>query len=97
MIFFRAGGLAYLEEARDSTGTNWLRKFQGEVLKYIRNKVFVKKSTQRELIKVAQRQLRKFLKMRDWPWFIIIQKTKPLIGVPDRTAELKVGSFFEEK
>ena len=94
LIFFRAGGLAYLEEARDSIGTMWLRKFQGEALKYIRKKVFVKKTTQRELIKVAQRQFRKFFKIRDWPWFIIIQKTKPLIGVPDRTAELKVKSLF---
>ena len=68
----------------------WVRFLQGEALKRIRGAVYKKKFDQRELIKVAQRQFQKFLKMRDWPWFIIIQKTKPLIGVPDRTAELKV-------
>ena len=34
----------------------------------------------RELIKVAQRNFRKFMSMREWGWFIIIQKTRPLIG-----------------
>ena len=26
------------------------------------------------LIKVAQRQFRKYMQMRDWGWFVIIQK-----------------------
>merc|ERR1719300_1706119 len=34
------------------------------------------------LIKVCQRNFRKFLAMRDWGWFIIIQKTRGLIGLP---------------
>ena len=34
----------------------------------------------RELIKVGQRNFRKYMSMREWGWFIIIQKTRPLIG-----------------
>merc|ERR1719192_311203 len=32
--------------------------------------------------------------MREWGWFIIIQKTRPLIGMPDPNEELRI---LEEK
>ena len=31
-------------------------------------------------MKVIQRNFRKYQQMREWGWFIIIQKTRPLIG-----------------
>ena len=67
---------------------------QGEVFKRIRTRVFEKKRDQRELIKVAQRNFRKYLAMRDWGWFIIIQKTRGLIGLPNPEEELRL---LEEK
>merc|ERR1712001_817394 len=42
--------------------------------------VYQKKSDQRELMKVIQRNFRKFQILRSWRWFIIIQKTRPMIG-----------------
>ena len=45
--------------------------------------VYEKKRDQRELIKVGQRNFRKFMTMREWGWFVIIQKTRPMIGRPD--------------
>merc|ERR1719310_1893732 len=62
---------------------------QGEVLMRIRGKVYAAKRDQRELIKVAQRNFRKYLQMRDWGWFIIIQKTRGLIGLPNPEEELR--------
>merc|ERR1719293_431873 len=67
---------------------------QGEVYKRIRGKEFAKRRDQRELIKVCQRNFRKFLAMRDWGWFIIIQKTRGLIGLPNPEEELRL---LEEK
>merc|ERR1719315_645790 len=67
---------------------------QGEVYKRIRSRVYEKKRDQRELIKVAQRNFRKFLAMRDWGWFVIIQKTRGLIGLPNPEEELRL---LEEK
>ena len=61
---------------------------QGEALKRIRGFVYRKKYDQRELIKVAQRQFRKYMQMRDWGWFVIIQKTRGLIGLPNPAEEL---------
>merc|ERR1719154_84360 len=54
LVFFRAGALAYLEEIRDNIVLKLLRMLQGEVFKKIKNKAFVKKRDQRELISVAQ-------------------------------------------
>merc|ERR1712179_266753 len=60
------------------------------VLKRIRGAVYRKRYDQRELIKVGQRQFRKYVAMREWGWFVIIQKTRPLIGRPDPNEELKM-------
>merc|ERR1712142_254556 len=94
LVFFRAGALAGLEEARDQLGIKWIRFMQGEVFKRIRTRVYEKKRDQRELIKVAQRNSRKYLAMRDWGWFVIIQKTRGLIGLPNPEEELRL---LEEK
>merc|ERR1712029_40769 len=80
MVFFRAGALAALEEARDGIVLKLVRWLQGEVYGRIQRRVFQKKSDQRELMKVIQRNFRKYMTLRTWGWFIIIQKTKPLIG-----------------
>ena len=89
LVFFRAGALAGvylvnqnhtnlslagLEEARDGLVIKWIRFIQGEVFKRVRTKVFEQKRDQRELIKVAQRNFRKYLGVgslasknkRDW-------------------------------
>merc|ERR1712123_254873 len=94
LVFFRAGALAGLEEGRDELVIKWVRFMQGEVFKRVRSKVFEKKRDQRELIKVAQRNFRKYLAMRDWGWFIIIQKTRGMIGQPNPEEELRL---LEEK
>merc|ERR1719282_1851787 len=94
LVFFRAGALAGLEEARDDLVLKWVRMCQGQVLKLIRGRVYEKKRDQRELIKVCQRNFRKYLSMREWGWFVIIQKTRGLIGLPNPEEELRL---LEEK
>merc|ERR1719283_785593 len=94
LVFFRAGALAFLEEGRDELVIKWIRFLQGEIYKRIRGKVYEKRRDQRELIKVCQRNFRKFLAMRDWGWFVIIQKTRALIGLPNPEEELRI---LEEK
>merc|ERR1719461_949170 len=90
LVFFRAGALAMLEEARDDIVLKLVRFLQGEVLKRMRNVVYEKKRGQRELIVVCQRQFRKYIQMREWGWFVIIQKTRPLIGMPNPEEELRI-------
>merc|ERR1719245_2242871 len=89
LVFFRAGALAALEENRDDIVIDLVRKFQGEVLKRVCGKVFGKRRDQRELIKVCQRQLRQYLQLRSWGWFVVIQKTRPMIGQENPQEELR--------
>ena len=94
LVFFRAGSLGALEEERDKLVIKWVRFIQGEVLKRVRGFVYQKKFDQRELIKVGQRNFRKYLASRDWGWFVLIQKTRATIGLPNPEEELRV---LEEK
>merc|ERR1719493_608315 len=94
LVFFRAGALGAMEEKRDDIVLKLLRMMQGQVFKHIKNKLFEKKRDQRELIKVCQRNFRKYMALRDWGWFVIIQKTRPLIGMPNPEEELRL---LEEK
>merc|ERR1719150_1028357 len=93
-VFFRAGALAGLEEARDGIVLKLVRWLQGECYGYMKRKSFAKKRDQRELMKVVQRNFRKYMTLRNWGWFIIIQKTRPLIGQVNLEDELRM---LEEK
>merc|ERR1719392_223217 len=93
-VFFRAGALAGLEEERDGIVLKLVRWMQGQCYGYIRRKVYQVKFDQRELMKVIQRNFRKFASLRNWGWFIIIQKTRPLIGQINLEQELAI---LEEK
>merc|ERR1712223_1438724 len=105
MVFFRAGALAALEEARDNIVLKLVRWMQGECYGRVRRRVYNKKADQRELMKVIQRNFRKYMTLRTWGWFIIIQKTKPLIGqinledelrMLEEAANAKFGAYEEQ-
>jgi hypothetical protein len=83
MVFFRAGALAILEESRDDIVLKLVRYIQGQCYKHIKYAGFAKRRDQRELLVVCQRNFRKYMALREWGWFIIIQKTRPLIGLPN--------------
>merc|ERR1711981_617891 len=89
MVFFRAGALAALEEARDNIVLKLVRWMQGEVFGRVKRKVYQTKADQRQLMEVIQRNFRKYMTLRTWGWFIIIQKTKPLIGAENLEDQLR--------
>merc|ERR1711899_59464 len=105
MVFFRAGALAALEEARDGIVLKLVRWLQGEVYGRVKRALYQRKFDQRELMKVIQRNFRKYMTLRTWGWFIIIQKTKPLIGqinledelrMLEEAADAKFGAYEEQ-
>merc|ERR1711983_270752 len=89
-VFFRAGALAGLEEARDEIVLKLVRWMQGNCYGYIRRQVYQVKHDQRELMKVVQRNFKKYMQLRNWGWFILIQKTRPLIGQVNLEEALKI-------
>merc|ERR1719422_1532222 len=68
-VFFRAGALAALEEARDEIVVKLVRWLQGNCYGYIRRQVYQIKHDQRELMKVVQRNFKKYMQLRNWGWF----------------------------
>merc|ERR1712180_205336 len=89
-VFFRAGALAALEEARDNIVLKLVRWMQAKCYMHFKLKTYTKKKDQRELMKVIQRNFRKYMSLRDWGLFVIIQKTKPLIGQVNMEEELNM-------
>ena len=89
-VFFRAGALAALEEQRDEIVLKMIRWLQGTCYGHTKRQVYQTKFDQRKLMEVIQRNYRKYMELRDWGWFIIIQKTKPLIGAVDFAEELRI-------
>merc|ERR1712228_339506 len=67
-----------------------IRWMQAEVFGRTKRALFQKKSDQRELMKVIQRNFRKYMTLRTWGWFVIIQKTRPLIGQINLEDELRI-------
>ncbi|XP_054160100.1 myosin heavy chain, muscle-like isoform X3 [Oppia nitens] len=93
-IFFRAGVLGRLEEMRDDRLGKIITWLQGWVRWYQCKKSFKKLQEQRIALLVIQRNLRKFLTLRNWLWWKLYSKVKPLLNVARVEDELKA---LEEK
>jgi len=80
-VFFRAGVLGELEEIRDEK----LAKIVGWLQSWIRGRLsranFVRLQAQRVALIVVQRNLRKYLRLRNWAWYRLWVRVKPLLNV----------------
>jgi len=89
MVFFRAGAMAKLEEVRDEIVLKLTRYLQGQIYLYLKTPEFIARRDRKYKIDICQRNFRKYLALRYWGWFILIQKTKGLIGLPNPEEELR--------
>ncbi|XP_063904238.1 myosin heavy chain, muscle isoform X4 [Zophobas morio] len=80
-VFFRAGVLGQMEELRDERLGKIVTWMQSWIRGYLSRKEFKKLQEQRLALQVCQRNLRKYLKLRTWPWYKLWQKVKPLLNV----------------
>ncbi|KAK4873785.1 hypothetical protein RN001_013145 [Aquatica leii] len=88
-VFFRAGVLGQMEELRDDRLGKIMTWLQSWVRGYLSRKEFKKLQEQRLALQVVQRNLRKYLKLRTWPWYKLWQKVKPLLNVTRVEDEIK--------
>uniref|UniRef100_A0A1A9X0Q5 Myosin motor domain-containing protein n=1 Tax=Glossina brevipalpis TaxID=37001 RepID=A0A1A9X0Q5_9MUSC len=80
-VFFRAGVLGQMEEFRDERLGKIMSWMQAWARGYLARKGFKKLQEQRVALRVVQRNLRKYLQLRTWPWYKLWQKVKPLLNV----------------
>merc|ERR1719210_2962012 len=80
-IFFRTGVLAHLEEERDLRITDLVVKFQAYCRGTIARKNYQKRVQQLNAIRILQRNCAAYLKLRNWQWWRLYTKVKPLLQV----------------
>ncbi|XP_060814094.1 myosin heavy chain, muscle isoform X8 [Bombus pascuorum] len=93
-VFFRAGVLGQMEELRDERLSKIVSWMQAYIRGYLSRKDYKKLQDQRLALVVVQRNLRKYLQIRTWPWWKLWQKVKPLLNVTRIEDEL---AALEEK
>ncbi|XP_034567306.1 myosin-9-like isoform X1 [Notolabrus celidotus] len=87
-VFFRAGVLAHLEEERDMKITDIIISFQAWCRGYVARKAFAKRQQQLTAMKVIQRNCAAYLKLRNWQWWRLFTKVKPLLQVSRQEEEM---------
>ncbi|XP_078108925.1 uncharacterized protein myh14 isoform X3 [Sander vitreus] len=89
-VFFRAGVLGHLEEERDLKITDTIIRFQSASRGYLARKSFLKKQQQLSALRVMQRNCAAYLKLRNWQWWRLFTKVKPLLQVTRQDEEIQV-------
>ncbi|CAF1505779.1 unnamed protein product, partial [Adineta steineri] len=88
-VFFKAGVLGQLEDMRDQALSKIIATLQAQIRGYIMRKGYKKMLDQRLALSVLQRNCRKYLSLRNWPWWKLYTKVKPLLSVARQEEEMK--------
>ncbi|XP_024223618.1 myosin heavy chain, non-muscle isoform X1 [Bombus impatiens] len=87
-IFFRAGVLAHLEEERDYKITDIIVNFQAFCRGFLARRNYQKRLQQLNAIRIIQRNCAAYLKLRNWQWWRLYTKVKPLLEVTKQEEKL---------
>lgn len=80
-----------MEELRDERLSKIVSWMQAYIRGYLSRKDYKKLQEQRLALVVVQRNLRKYLQLRTWPWWKLWQKIKPLLNVTRIEDEMAVS------
>lgn len=80
-----------MEELRDERLGKIVTWMQSWARGYLSRKEFKRLQEQRLALQVCQRNLRKYLKLRTWPWYKLWQKVRPLLNVTRIEDEIAVS------
>lgn len=89
-IFLRAGVLARLEEDRDVIITSRIIRIQAYVRAFLARRKRDKLARQTEAIKILQRNCASWLVLKNWEWWLLVAKLRPLLKVTSQEEELQV-------
>uniref|UniRef100_A0A6Q2YVP7 Myosin, heavy chain 11b, smooth muscle n=1 Tax=Esox lucius TaxID=8010 RepID=A0A6Q2YVP7_ESOLU len=87
-MFFRTGVLAQLEEERDIKLTVVIIAFQAHARSFLARKAFSKRQAQLTAMKVIQRNCAVYLVLKNWQWWRLFTKVKPLLQVTRQEEEM---------
>ncbi|KAL0252329.1 hypothetical protein I308_101718 [Cryptococcus tetragattii IND107] len=87
-IFFKAGILAELEERRDNLLHDIFQRLQSAARMYIARRRILKLINRTQAVRTIQRNARAYLELRDWPWWSLYVKVRPLLAATKVDDEL---------
>ncbi|XP_059479308.1 axoneme-associated protein mst101(2) isoform X2 [Neocloeon triangulifer] len=88
-VFFRSGVLGQLEAQRDEKLQDHVTRLQARCKGYLARRRFEKRKVQEVAVRCVQRNVRRFLKVRDWPWWRLLVRVAPLLNVHRAEEELR--------
>lgn len=91
-IFFRASVLQTLESQRDDKLSGVFTELQARCRGYLARKDYAKRKVNDIAIRCIQRNVQKFMVVRDWPWWRLLVRITPLLNVHRTEYELKQKS-----
>ncbi|CAH1113986.1 unnamed protein product [Psylliodes chrysocephalus] len=89
-IFFRNGVISQLETQRDERLAGMVVNLQANCRGYLARKKLAQKKLQDLAVRCIQRNVRKFIAVRDWPWWRLLVRVTPLLNVYRTEEELKI-------
>lgn len=88
-IFFRTGVVSQLEAQRDERLTGVIISFQSQCRGYLARRKLQQRKLQDLAVRCIQRNVRKFMLVRDWPWWRLLVRVTPLLNVHRTEEELR--------
>ncbi|XP_065196657.1 unconventional myosin-XVIIIa-like [Sycon ciliatum] len=88
-VFLRAGTLVKLEGARDERSFDTIVLFQAQCRGMLARRRLEKMRTHLVAVQCLQRNIRKFIVFRNWPWWKLYTKVKPVLDIHRTDEELR--------
>jgi len=88
-VFFKAGILAELEERRDEYLGAIVTKIQAACRKFVGRRQAKKVLHRAQAVRTLQRNARIYIQLRDWPWWPLFQRVRPLLAAARSDDELR--------
>ncbi|KAK0538955.1 class II myosin [Tilletia horrida] len=88
-IFFKAGILALLEERRDAHLYDIFSRFQAACRMFTARRQMKKILNRAAAVRTIQRNARLYVELREWPWWQLYTKVRPLLTATRHDEELK--------
>merc|ERR1719447_1709150 len=88
-VFFRSGIVGELEEMRDERLSKIISQFQAYCKGHLMRLEYKKMCDQRIGLAVIQRNVRKFLFLRNWPWWKLYLLVQPMLSIVRAEDEMK--------
>lgn len=92
LVLFRCGVLNQLEAKRDELLSDRITQFQAVCRGYMVRRKLGQRRVQELAVRCIQRNVRVFMRVRNWPWWRLLVRVTPLLNVHRTEEQLKLAS-----